>query len=286
MTSFLALDFETANPDPTSACALGVALVDSEGVVTHTAVHLLKPPTPDFTFTWVHGITWNDVKASQTFGETWPKIVPLLANAEHLVAHNVPFDRKVLTACLEAIGMKPPSLEWICTLALSRKRWPTVKGSKIGHKLPDVCSRLKIAFKDHHEAKADALACAKILIAFRDEEAKKRKPGVTEPRPEPVRHVQPPPTPDPIPSGPCPTCGLVLDPTGCCDCQRNRVKAHPAYADLPGETWSSPAALAILVDAIGLTPGHCDDAVAAVWTWLQNRRSETKGDYAHLATER
>lgn len=286
MTPFLAIDFETANPDPTSACALGVALVDSEGVITHTAVHLIRPPTPEFIFTWVHGLTWNDVKGSPTFGEIWPKIVPLLTTAEHLVAHNVPFDKKVLTACLEAIGMKPPSLEWICTLALSKKRWPVVKGSKIGHKLSDVCARLKIQFKDHHEAKADALGCAKILIALRDEEARKRDPNFPPVPVEVKPKAQDPPTPDPVPSGPCRLCGVLLDGFGCCDCIRSRVKASPEYDSLPGETWSNPSALNILNDALDLTPDHRRDVVQCLWTWFENKRAERRGSYEHLGSVR
>jgi DNA polymerase-3 subunit epsilon len=37
-------------------------------------VHLIKPPTREFVFTYIHGLTWNDVAKSADFGELWPTL--------------------------------------------------------------------------------------------------------------------------------------------------------------------------------------------------------------------
>ncbi len=85
--------------------------------------------------------------------------MPLLDGAEFLAAHNAGFDRSVLRACCTAAGLEVPTLEFVCTMVLARRRWairPT--------KLPDVCRYLGIPL-DHHNPRSDAEACARILIA-------------------------------------------------------------------------------------------------------------------------
>ena len=43
MDSFIAIDYETANPDFASACSLGVSIVE-KGKVVETFQSLIKPP--------------------------------------------------------------------------------------------------------------------------------------------------------------------------------------------------------------------------------------------------
>ena len=55
MTTFVAIDFETANHRGDSACALGLVRVE-DGAVTAAESLLIRPPDRNFSFTWVHGI--------------------------------------------------------------------------------------------------------------------------------------------------------------------------------------------------------------------------------------
>ena len=91
--NFVAIDFETANYARDSACAIGLVKVVG-GEIVDKAVHLIKPPTREFVFTYIHGLTWNDVATSADFGKLWPTLEPLLEGAEFLAAQNVSFDKR------------------------------------------------------------------------------------------------------------------------------------------------------------------------------------------------
>lgn len=154
---YAALDFETADYQPDSACAVGLAKV-SEGRIVDTLYSLIRPPRRRVLFTWVHGITWKDVCDSPTFGEFWPQMATFLGDVTHLVAHNAPFDRRVLEACCQAYGLPHPQWPFICTLRASRKQLKLPS-----HKLDAVCRHYGIQL-DHHHAGSDALAAAQLLI--------------------------------------------------------------------------------------------------------------------------
>ena len=157
MTRFLAFDFETATPKSDSACAIGLVRVE-DGKIVKEEAHLIRPPTPEFWFTYIHGIAWKDVKDSPHFGEVWPKIEELFRGIDFVVAHNVGFDLRVLKGCSERYGLAIPQFSSECTVQIARQVWnlyPT--------KLPNVCQHLGIEL-NHHEALSDARACAKIMI--------------------------------------------------------------------------------------------------------------------------
>ena len=156
--TFVAIDFETADYGPDSACAVGLVRVEGLKVV-HRERLLLRPPRPWVLFTHVHGITWEMVKDAPGFADAWPRLVPLLDGASALVAHNAPFDRRVLSACCAAGGLRVPNLPFLCTVQLARRHW----GLK-PNDLPSVCRRLGIGLV-HHDPGSDAEACARIVIA-------------------------------------------------------------------------------------------------------------------------
>jgi DNA polymerase-3 subunit epsilon len=156
-SSFLAIDFETAGYQRSSACAIGLVRVENQEIVRR-ASHLIRPPSPEFVFTWLHGISWEDVIYEPTFENLWPTIEPLFEGVDFLVAHNAPFDRSVLRACCEAGGIPFPETPFECTVKWARRVWnirPT--------KLSDVCDRLGIPLR-HHEAASDSEACARIMM--------------------------------------------------------------------------------------------------------------------------
>ncbi len=155
---FVAIDFETANPRRDSACAVGLVKV-AGGRIVETAVHLIRPPTRNFRFTFIHGLAWADVAEAEDFGGLWPKIADFFDGATFLAAHNASFDRSVLNACCATYGLTLPTLMFQCTVRLARQTW-----SIYPTKLPDVCRELGIAL-NHHEALSDARACAEIVLA-------------------------------------------------------------------------------------------------------------------------
>ena len=162
MDTFVAIDFETATARRDSACALGLA-AGRDGRVVLSRTYLIRPPSPRFTFSGLHGLTWKDVRDAPSFAELWPTLHAWIDNAAFLAAHNASFDRSVLHACCARYGLRPPREPFTCTVQLARTQWgirPT--------KLPDVCRRLRIPLR-HHDAGADATACARIVLAARAE---------------------------------------------------------------------------------------------------------------------
>lgn len=156
--NFVAIDFETASYRADSACAVGLVKV-TDGEIVEKAVHLIRPPTREFVFTYIHGLSRQDVAKAKDFGALWPDIARFIEGAEFFAAHNASFDKGVLHACCASYGLPAPELPFRCTVQLSRRAWnirPT--------KLSDVCAKLGIAL-NHHEALSDAMACAQIYLA-------------------------------------------------------------------------------------------------------------------------
>ena len=157
MGTFAAIDFETADHGRDSACSVGVALVEN-GRITETYHRLIRPPRKEFVFTYIHGLTWSDVRNSPTFLQMWPELRDFIDVADFLVAHNAPFDKGVLRACCEAAGVAPPMHDFRCTVRMARAKWNLAPAT-----LPAVCGHLGIPL-NHHDALSDAKACAKIAI--------------------------------------------------------------------------------------------------------------------------
>lgn len=168
MTTFVAIDFETADYYPDSACAVGLVKVVNNQIVERQ-YHLIKPPRKSFIFTYLHGITWYDVHRKPTFAQIWPKLRKFLHGADFLAAHNAGFDRKVLYACGSSTGVHVPLYPFLCTVQLARKVWGIYPTN-----LQDVCDSLGIEL-NHHYALSDAEACARIIIA-----AEKQRSAVRE----------------------------------------------------------------------------------------------------------
>lgn len=83
-----------------------------------------------------------------------------LAGDSLLVCHNISADRRVLEAARTRQGAKEAlANEWLCTLALARKRLP--KGTKCG--LGELCHNFNIKTRGAHRAKRDVEMCFQLL---------------------------------------------------------------------------------------------------------------------------
>jgi DNA polymerase-3 subunit epsilon len=159
---FLALDFETANHSPDSACAVGAVLGDANGLL-HQYSTLIRPPTPNFAFTHIHGLTWAQCAEAPPYDLAWDDIDLMLQEAEVIVAHNARFDLNVMLACHRRYRMSPPELPVACTVLLARRAW----GMK-SNRLSSLAAHFGLDL-NHHEALSDARACARIFqMAIRD----------------------------------------------------------------------------------------------------------------------
>lgn len=155
--TFVAIDFETADYQRDSACAVGLVKVRNGRIVEEQSC-LIRPPRQNFHFTHIHGITWQDVAGEPRFRSVWLKLRPMLEDAEFLAAHNAPFDRGVLYSCCNAARLRPPIQNFRCTVQLARHKLSIRPAT-----LPDVCRELRISL-DHHDPLSDARACAEIVM--------------------------------------------------------------------------------------------------------------------------
>lgn len=159
--NFVAIDFETANGQRSSACAVGLSVVQGGKIVDefHT---LICPPTLDFKpyNIAVHHIEPEQVKGKPTFRELWPDLMRRLGGRT-LVAHNADFDIDVLKACIAAYDFEPQQFKYACTLAMSRQLLPGLPN----HKLSTLAAVFGIDMKNaHHDPSCDARTCAGLAI--------------------------------------------------------------------------------------------------------------------------
>lgn len=157
LSTFVAIDFETSDSQRDSACAVGLVRVEARRIVERR-LEFIRPPRRRFSQTWVHGLTWEDVRDAPRFSEVWPMVRPILKGAEFLAAHNAGFDRSVLCGCCHAGRLVAPAAPFLDTVKLARDRWgirPT--------KLSDVCRYLALPLR-HHDPLSDAEACARIVL--------------------------------------------------------------------------------------------------------------------------
>jgi len=153
----IAMDFETADFNKDSACAIGMVKLE-HGIITDTFYSLIRPPRKQVYFTHIHGLTWSMLKDSPNFFELWPQMSAFMQGADGIIAHNASFDKNVFYGTSLSYGIVAPSLPFYCTLKAARQNL-TLKHNK----LSDVCSALHIEL-NHHNAMSDANAAAQIFL--------------------------------------------------------------------------------------------------------------------------
>ena len=158
---FTAIDFETANSSSASACSVGLVKV-RDGRVVDSVSWFIQPPAGHNSFnewnTRIHGIEEMDVAGAPSWTAQLPDLVAF-AEGDHLVAHNAGFDMGVINAACAATANPVPSFAYACSLLVARKTYHLDS-----YRLP--VAAMAAGFEDfqHHDALADALACAAIMV--------------------------------------------------------------------------------------------------------------------------
>ena len=160
MTSFAAIDFETANQHRSSICSVGVVVVEN-AAITGRFYELVKP-APNFYTHWnteIHGIRFEDTARAKTFPEVWESLFKKIQGLP-LVAHSSGFENSCLRAVHEFYELDCPRHTFVCTCQGAKKCFPNLPN----HRLDTVTSHLGIHLAHHHNALTDAEACAKIAM--------------------------------------------------------------------------------------------------------------------------
>ena len=163
MESFLAIDFETANSDRKSACAIGIA-ESINGTITRSDHYLIKPPEDyggfdGFNVT-LHGITSQKVEKEKDFNHVWAQICASYPVAEFpITCHNAGFDMRVLRDLLNYHELISKDFWFYDTLLFSKMIWPDLSN----YKLSTLSKKLSFPH-NHHNPESDALACAMVAM--------------------------------------------------------------------------------------------------------------------------
>ena len=175
---FIAIDFETANQQPSSVCSVGVVMV-RDGQIVDSFYSLIQPE-PNYYNYWcqrVHGISQDDTKDAPVFSKVWQqleeRIVEIFFSDQDLddvryqiatipfVAHNARFDEGCLKAVFRVYQMDYPDYRFYDTLTASRRQFGR---SLPNHQLQTVAVACGYNLENHHHALADAEACAAIAL--------------------------------------------------------------------------------------------------------------------------
>lgn len=144
--TYTAIDFETAQWNPTSICQIGLVQM-RHGEILHSINQLIRPPGNQYFYKniEVHGIQPEDTENAPTFDEVWPEVLPYIQN-QVVVAHNSSFDFTCLAKTLDYYGVEQPVFDGHCTKRIFRRG------------LAYLCKKYKIEL-NHHDALSDAHAC-------------------------------------------------------------------------------------------------------------------------------
>jgi DNA polymerase-3 subunit epsilon len=107
------------------------------------------------------GITQAMVDAAPSLEDVLPSLSELL-QGRVLVAHNAPFDRRVLRQAFGRIGLEWPDPPVMCTAAMARAMLPLQRRRGLGV----LADALGIEVHTVHRALADAETCARVLCAL------------------------------------------------------------------------------------------------------------------------
>ncbi|TFB94688.1 exonuclease domain-containing protein [Cryobacterium sp. HLT2-28] len=159
--NFTAIDFETANSSGASACSVGLVKVRDGRVVDRVGWFIQPAPGHDAFLEWnikIHGIRPTDVVGAATWTEQLPDLVAF-ADGDHLVAHNAGFDLGVIKTSSTVAGLTVPDFSYVCSLQVARRTYQLDS-----YRLPVAAMAAGFEGFAHHDALADAEACAAIMI--------------------------------------------------------------------------------------------------------------------------
>ena len=155
MTKFVVVDIETANPDLTSICQIGIAVFEN-GELIEQWESLINPNAYfDEMNIYIHGITPSMVRNSPTIKQVESKIKGYFA--DNVVCSYGAFDRVSLTRIFPDLQNK-----WLDIMRVVRRSWDN-KFSIKGYGLSKVAKHLKIEQLNHHQALDDAITAGKVL---------------------------------------------------------------------------------------------------------------------------
>lgn len=158
---FVVIDVETANPDMSSICQVGLAIYEEGHFVN--AKSILVDPEDDFDEfnIAIHGIRPEDVKGKPTFPAVLDTIKKIFG--DEVVASYGHFDRSAVGKACARYQLIPPHNIWLNLHPVVRRAWPE-DAAIHGVSLAKTAKRLGVRLVNHHDARADAIAAGDIFL--------------------------------------------------------------------------------------------------------------------------
>jgi DNA polymerase-3 subunit epsilon len=160
---FTAIDFETGSGYRNSVCQVGLVRVE-HGVIVETYSSLIQPPKNFIRQDWtddIHGISPKDTAHAPLFAESYPRWRHFV-EGQTLAAHSARFDIGCLAACLSEFCGIAAEFDAYCTCN-------TWRGAFASASLAVCCTKLGVALVNHHNALADAEACARLFLLAQEQ---------------------------------------------------------------------------------------------------------------------
>lgn len=159
LNDYIVVDIETTGLDPYFDDIIEIgALKIKNGKIVDKFEQLIKPPSPISDFiSELTGITNDMLINCPTINFILPKFIDFISDT-NIVGHNVHFDINFLYDNIFLHLNKKFSNNFIDTLRLSRRLFPTLEN----HKLNTVSKHLNIKIDNHHRAIADCEITYKI----------------------------------------------------------------------------------------------------------------------------
>ena len=156
---FVALDVETANPDMSSICQIGIVHFEN-GQVVDSWSSLVNPNDYfDDMNVSIHGIDARDVLGAPDFIHASTEVFRRISG--QVVAIHTTFDRTAITRAAAKNLITTPECVWLNTASVARRAWPEV--AQKGYGLSALAKKFGFEF-EHHNAVEDARAAGLILI--------------------------------------------------------------------------------------------------------------------------
>lgn len=157
--SFVAIDVETANSDPSSICQIGIADYRQGELIEEWTT--LVDPNVDFNpvNTSVHGIRSDDVHHAPSLTEIHEKVSTIL-NGRIVVSHSQ-FDRNAMQKAFRKENLPQLTCRWLDSARVVRATWSQC--ARKGYGLQAVCQMIGYEFR-HHDALEDAKAAAHVML--------------------------------------------------------------------------------------------------------------------------
>jgi DNA polymerase-3 subunit epsilon len=161
---FVALDVETANPDMSSICQIGLVRFENGSPLDTWSVLVDPEDWFDGMNVSIHGIDERTVRGAPNFKELAAELAKRIDG--QVVATHTAFDRNAIARASARHGTPAPSCSWLDTARVARRTWPDV--AQRGYGLAPLAERFGIEF-EHHDAAEDARAAGLILIKAMEE---------------------------------------------------------------------------------------------------------------------